>query len=826
MVKSVTSSTLYFPQKTVHAISEVNQYSLSIVEAPMGYGKTTAVRELLKSHINNLFWQRVFDNSLHSFWEGFCKVIGKIDKKAAYNLLELEFPMDNVSIKVAVSILENIIFPNNSFIIIDDYHIAECNELNNFIDYLIVSETVNVKVVLITRYTYFSRLEELKLKGYIHHVQKDAFELSKSDITGYFKQCGIILKSKEAVELHSFTEGWISAIYLSMLNYKSKGSCFHTNDIYVLMDNVVYSQLQEELKEILLSMSLFNNFTPMLAEFILNKCELVDQIDQLVSRNAFVTYDYSEKTYYMHSILKGFLAEKFNNQSQEWKIAQYQRGAMWYISQRVYFTAMEFAYLAGDFELVLKAIELDSGQHFSREYRDAIIKYYKECPISCKLKYPSSLLVIIRWFFLLNEMDLFKIACDDFMAAYNQLDVVNVEYKNRLMGDFQLALSFTGYNDIEKMSQFHRRASELLLAPSTILSTRNSWTFGAPSVLYLFYRASGQLKDEVEKIKEAMPYYYKITGGHGEGAEYVMEAERFYNIGDFESAEICMHQAIDAAKQEGQSGILICALFLRIRLGLVKGNFSDVNYLFTKMRGDINFIRKYLFIHTIDMCEAFVYAYLGVKEYIPTWIRTGEFENIKVYFPAMGYLNIVYGRALLIQGEYLSLIGLSRKFLGIAAVFPNILAQIYTYIYVGAANYKIFRSNDALDALKQALDLAMPDKVYMPFVENCDYILDIIEELFRQGVWTSEIAIIKELHNQYCSSINTILNQYFIKIKPKLTEREEDIVRLVAEGLSNREIGENLYISPNTVKAQLKTIFDKLGVNSRVLLKQYYKAKE
>ncbi|WP_020569810.1 response regulator transcription factor [Neolewinella persica] len=50
----------------------------------------------------------------------------------------------------------------------------------------------------------------------------------------------------------------------------------------------------------------------------------------------------------------------------------------------------------------------------------------------------------------------------------------------------------------------------------------------------------------------------------------------------------------------------------------------------------------------------------------------------------------------------------------------------------------------------------------------------------------------------------------------KLTEREYEILRLLEEGLSYREAGERLFISINTVKYFQKSIFVKLGVNSRL----------
>lgn len=54
-----------------------------------------------------------------------------------------------------------------------------------------------------------------------------------------------------------------------------------------------------------------------------------------------------------------------------------------------------------------------------------------------------------------------------------------------------------------------------------------------------------------------------------------------------------------------------------------------------------------------------------------------------------------------------------------------------------------------------------------------------------------------------------------------LTKREEDVVRLLAEGLQNREIAQELNLSEHTVKNYLFHIYDKLGVSSRVELVLY-----
>jgi DNA-binding CsgD family transcriptional regulator len=53
---------------------------------------------------------------------------------------------------------------------------------------------------------------------------------------------------------------------------------------------------------------------------------------------------------------------------------------------------------------------------------------------------------------------------------------------------------------------------------------------------------------------------------------------------------------------------------------------------------------------------------------------------------------------------------------------------------------------------------------------------------------------------------------------PAMTTSERSVARLVAEGLTNREVADRLFVSPHTVNSHLRHIFSKLGINSRVEL--------
>lgn len=809
---------LYFPKRITELLSNVPDYPLTVIEAPMGYGKTTAVREyLIKSGV--LFsWQNIYDNSKDSFWRGFCCNFENLDGNLALSLMQLGFPEDDVSMQTALALIAAISLPREMVIVMDDYHLANMPEITNFLTFLVVNEISNLHLVLISRFFDFLNIEELALKGYLYHITQENFAFTQAEIGRYYEQCGIHLATAQAQELHHLTEGWISALYLLMLNFEKSDAFAGSINIYRLLEQTVYDSLPDKIKTFLLSMAIFNSFTLQQADYVIPGFDTAKMMRELIRKNAFITFDASRKSYHLHSLFKSFLLEQLQLKPEYFRRQLYQRAAAWYAQSSDYLLAMRYAYLGKDFELLLDALVQDKGQSINGEHKALLITYFTECPLQYKIQYPYAVLIYAYRMFTFNELTLFEKACQVFLDIYTQLELPHSGDKNRLLGEYELIRSFTQYNDTEKMCEYYKRACDLLEEPSLILGNRSSWTYGSPSVLFLYYRKSGELLREVHTLHDSIPYYNKVTHDHGKGAGEIMAAERYYYMGDFQKAEIAMHSAYQAAA--GSSGIMISTIYLNIKLAFMNGDLVQMLELFQKLRLDINEQKWYMFIHTIDICEAYIFSCLLMTERVQPWIKSGEFENTRLFYPAMAYLNIVYGKVLLTNGEYLKLIGRSEQFLEQASVYPNLLAQINIYIYLAAAYQCIGHEGDALSSLRQALDIAIPDHMYMPFVENCDYIKPLLEILQEEHVYPQHITLILALYKQFHSATQRMRKEHTLQSSPSLTKREHAVARLAAQGLSNKEIGKRLFVSENTIKTQLKSVFEKLGITSRVLLKQ------
>lgn len=70
-----------------------------------------------------------------------------------------------------------------------------------------------------------------------------------------------------------------------------------------------------------------------------------------------------------------------------------------------------------------------------------------------------------------------------------------------------------------------------------------------------------------------------------------------------------------------------------------------------------------------------------------------------------------------------------------------------------------------------------------------------------------------------------VASTYNTDLGRALTDRENEIVQLVSEGLKNREIAARLFITEKTVKNHIRHIFDKIGARQRADIVIYYYAK-
>ena len=817
--KRPNSRSLYFSDRLTEVLSQIPEYPLTVMEAPMGYGKTTAIQEYAAKTGIKALWKTVRENDDAHFWSDFCEVFAELDRDCSRMLAELGLPDDNATRREAVALIVNRPGKDRALFVIDDYHLLAEPDVHEFIVSLVRRKIPGFHVVIATRMVSLEMLEELTLKGLAQHVTQSFFELTPAEIIKYYQRCGVRLKPQEAETLHSYTEGWISALYLCLLGFLQAGRFEKPVSLQELLAKTVYGPLTGELRDFLVHICAFDYFTLPQAQFVWRNHNAASLLKRLMVQNAFIRYDARDQVYHLHNIFAGYLRELFDGLAEEKKKLIWQAAGEWHLTVADYLAAMRCFQQAGDFDRLLDAVALDKGNSISRESKETVIRYFSECPPEIRKKHLLAVVVYVRELLMFGEMEPFAIQCMELEREIAGMS--DSKRRNRLAGELELVHMLAKYNDIAAMAEHIRRAAELLQGESLLCDHNTPWTMGSPSVLYMFYRETGGLRQEVREMLAAMPLYYRVTANHGSGAEYVMQAEQHYNQGDFENADIVSHKALQKAGIDRQTGSMICALFVQVRVALAQGDLALARELLDEMRTMARTSRQGLYLHTIDLCEGFLFAQLNQPDQVADWICVGDFSAGRLLPPVLAYFNVIHGRVLLISGQERKALGLADYWADAAERIPHCLSHIYTQIYRAAANEKLFRRNEALILLKQALNMALPDEMLMPFAENADLLLPLIEELGRDPEFHGVALRIADLSKgvrQVRAALNEPAEDGAAKVD--LTAREREIALLAADGLTNREIAAGLNISENTVKTLLKRSFEKIGVSSRALLKE------
>jgi len=147
---------------------------------------------------------------------------------------------------------------------------------------------------------------------------------------------------------------------------------------------------------------------------------------------------------------------------------------------------------------------------------------------------------------------------------------------------------------------------------------------------------------------------------------------------------------------------------------------------------------------------------------------------------------------------------------------------------------------DGLQATAQIRELGLETRVLILTMHNEeDYLLKVLEAggagyVLKHSADTELVHAIRAVHRGeaflYPSGVRMLLQSYLkgpklpeteIQPRPALSEREQEVLRLTAEGYSNQEIGKQLYISPKTVDTYRQRIMEKLGLHHRSELVRY-----
>lgn len=807
-------------------LSHLVDYPLTVVSATMGYGKTTTVRTYLSNKRNiQTIWVSLLgsDGDETVFWHKMSTAICKLYPEIGKRLDRLGFPSDAREVTKVIELLWKFDEDKTIVIVIDDYHLIErSHALNGFIELLAEDEIPNLHIVLLSRTRPQFNHMNLLSKGLCYYIDTNKLAFTLEEVNDYFIHVGFSsLTAKEIEKIYIYTRGWISAVYLILLGLRQGQAVAEVSNISQLVRDNLYSVLEPHAQEVLLDLSIFDSFTLQQAAQVLNDSTIPQIIGKLVEQNAFIEFDRQAEAYKFHNVLLDFLREKATTAERDLS-AVCHRAGQWYLNQGDVLAAFDYYHRAGQIEELLEQLnqigKLKSGYFIGVELFNLI---YQELTAEHYIKYPFPMLRIAFSFILTGDPtateQCVKII-NELEQHYSQAMDVSDKLRGRILGEIEIINIFLSFNDAHKMVEYSLNADKLLQGDVSYLVFRNNeFTFGLPHFLYAYYREAGQLKETVACIENGFPP--KVFDGCGTGCESIALAECALETGDLKKAELFAKKAIYKARVLQQTGITLCANFTLMRLQLLYGNFAAAKELLAETREEwlmspqheISLQNSVIYNLTLDMCEGYLYSCMNSPELIPKWLQTGDINSRLLMMQGIGFPYIIYEKAVLLTENWVELEILCESCEKKYLFYHNQLGLLYNAIYASVAKYNLYGMGEGLKVLLEALKEGQMDGIILPFAENAIFILPLLYEVREKNA----------MESSYLEKLIALCEQYSVNLKEEayitnLTERESQVIDLLAQGLTNREIAEQLFLSISSIKKHLESIYSKLGVNNKV----------
>jgi len=639
-------------------------------------------------------------------------------------------------------------------------------------------------------------------------LQESVFTFSLEDIDAYYRGAGISLNTAQLEEVKRITGGWVMALYLQLLSLIETGH-FEEGSMPNLIHNALWNRLQLKEQEFLMAISIFPRFSLTQAVALSGMSSAETEL-LLKEKRVFINFDREARRFYLHTLFQYFLTGLFALLPYEKQKSIYLSGGNLAEQAGDRVNTLRFYYLSGEWEklLALPLTSYEIADVVDEQTKPMILDIMENTPLEIKKKYPAAMVPLAFTLFFLNENQKLMSYKEEILLVIEQSDLPDIK-KDALSGEMELLLSFLEYNRIDDMSKRHRKALDLLGGPATLISVKSTWTFGSPSVLYMFWRESGKLDEELTQMDECMPVYYALTSGHGSGAEIIMRAETHLLRGEIDQAEILCHKAMFTADSKRQNSIYQCGLFLLARIAIMRGDEAmlqnALNSLEERSRQNTEDLCRY----TLDLAKGFILLMLDKGSEISPWLTEGEINDKRLVIMTQPFALILYGRILLGRGEYQKLLGVSEFGLGISGIFPNLLPQLYIKLYRAQAFESMGRRPHAMAEINTALNIALSDGILLPFAENYEGIKKLLPDADCDD---STIKKIRKLYETLTQGLDAFRHK-------ELTPREKEILELLKRDMTNKEIAERMYLSPNTIRNVISGMLEKYDFNSREQLK-------
>lgn len=816
---------------------------LTLVSAPAGYGKTTLVSEWLHSAGYPFAWISLDenDNDPAVLLSYIVTALRQFQPNFGTSIQAMIQPMQLPPPQAILAALVNEIaaIPASFVLALDDYQVIHTTVIHQMMAFLLEHQPPQMHLVLMTREDPLLPIPRLRAQGLVLEVRQEELRFATEEAAQFFRNVmKIDLSKDEVAALANRTEGWIAGLQLAGLSLQGRSDVkafiqdFTGSNRFILdyLLEEVLNQRPAEIQEFLLLTSILDRLCGSLCDAVTGRMNCQELLQGLEQVNLFIIpLDPSREWYRYHSLFAELLRYRLREQQDSQPaVMLHQRASQWYEAHGFLPDAIQHALEAQDWSRSVVLISQVNEAMLKRGEVVRLMNWYGRFPNEIV---DSQLLLCLPYAWALALASQFEKA-DSLLAHLERQASENLP----LLGEVTAVQAYLARSRGEYQNVIHLSQRALALLPPTNLTIRGNLLLN----LGLAYWHSGHLRETEEVLKEILPTVQQTKNLFAQRTVDIFLARVLASRGKLKEAEVDFLQIIQNDVQVPINALAyldLCTLWYEwnnlkkaaeyleqgMKWGERSGNleFQNAGYLLDAFLllagGEVDAARQ--------VAEQ---AYARIRELPPATRDRSAACCVQVALVS-GDLDLAGYWSKQMSAEvdahpFYRFMGLTRPRLLIAQGFKEAAdEQLRTWHEqalradwgYGLVAVLVLRAlaarmpEEGLGFLTEALRIAQPEGYIRTFADAGPALKPLLLEAALRGVMPDYVGrLLVAIEEKKAAPAQSRLIE-------SLSEREIEVLRLVAAGLSNREIANKLVISSGTAKTHIHNICSKLDVQNR-----------
>jgi LuxR family maltose regulon positive regulatory protein len=848
--------------RLLERLNEGLHCNLTLISAPAGFGKTTLVSEWIAFIERPTAWLSLDEgeNDPTRFITYLVAALQTLAPSIGEGVLSaLQSPQPPPIEALLVALLNDLSSIQDPFVLVlDDYHLLDSQAIDQALASLVEHLSPHMHLVIATREDPRLPLARLRTRGYLTEVRAADLRFTSAEAAAFLDQVmGLSLSAADIARLSRRTEGWIAGLQLAAISMQGQQDTAgfirtFTGSHHFVMDYLVeevLGQQSERVQTFLLRTSILDRFCAPLCDAVVRDPSAIGQetLDYLERANLFlVPLDNERRWYRYHHLFAELLRLRLQQSTgsstgdEGITIAElHRRASQWYEDNGLEMEAFRHAVAAGDVERAARLVE---GKGMPLQFRGAVIpvlRWLESLPKTVLDERPSLWVMYASALSMTGQMASVE---EKLQAAEAALQGKELDEQTRnLIGHIAAirALLAAAQNQADTSIAQSRRALEYLHPANLAVRTATIWKLGVAyqlqgdraeagrsfSEAIASSQASGNLiinmsaslglglvQETENQLSLAAETYRRVLELAGPSPQIAVcdahlgLARICYEWNDLEAAEQHGQQSLHVARQLENIDRVVADEVVLARLKLARedvagaaARLSEADWLARQQ----NFVRR--------MPEV-------VAAQVLLLLRQGSL-SAAAHLAHVHDLPLSQARAHLAQGEPSSALAVLEPWRRQVEAKDWKDERLKVLTLQAVALQASGEQEKAVQALRDALVLAEPAGFIRLFVDEGHPMAHLLSRASASGIMPEYIgrvlaAFEAEKHRRADTSSRPAAPPSQPLLEP-LSHRELEVLHLIAQGLSNQEIGERLVLALDTVKGHNRSIFGKLQVQRR-----------